>query len=109
MEVQIREKCPHCENGMVANWIWQEFYKWEKEVYQAEHGEHSVPEMDEVDQWFRDRGYATGKYLPKEEVPCSECEGESIIFRWVPLEELFSLAHPIISKHWTPEKEPVTA
>lgn len=106
MEVQVREKCSHCEEGRVANWKWQQFYEVEKR--REESGQPMFTNEEIVD-WFKTQFGFSGTFnqLPSEEEYCSECEGTAITIRWIPIEQLFEKAYPIISKHCNLEKEPV--
>jgi hypothetical protein len=87
MEIQIREKCPHCENGIVSSPKWAEFFKADNEI-KARTG--SYMSNDDFDEWWRNRGYDL-KQLPPEEDPCPDCEGNMVIYRWVDIAEVFAV------------------
>lgn len=98
MEVQVREKCDECENGVVQSHPWDVFAGEEGEATRKHaddlraHGHHGAANEHEL-AWFRERGWTViakgyGETFPNEEEPCPECEGASHMIRWVPIDEL---------------------
>ena len=94
VEVQIRYDCPHCKGvGIVQNPVWAEF--WEQPNAKGMTNE-------ETEQWFEDRGlmgwsdFIMGqrcRLFPDEEIPCYECEGTKVLYRWVPVESILPGQH----------------
>ena len=94
VEVQIRYKCPDCDGvGVVQNPCWAEFW--------AQPGAKEMSN-EECEKWFEDRGlmYWSKPYLgrqvrlfPDEEIPCNECEGTKVLYRWVPVESILPGQH----------------
>ena len=89
VEVQIKYECSYCEGvGVVQGYEWKEF--WEQP---------NAKDMtnEETEQWFEERGYMHWssyqcgqrvRLFPEEEVPCNECEGSKVLYRWVPVESI---------------------
>lgn len=99
VEVQIREDCPDCENGVVQTVAWGLFHTSEGDAVrtQAEQlraaGEYGKAIELEL-AWFRERGFSVpphdryGQAFPPEEEPCAECDGTGKRVRWVSTREL---------------------
>jgi RecJ-like exonuclease len=86
MEVLTRSKCNVCGGlGVVTSHIWNEFFEIESKSDRAW-------EQEEVDEWFRRRGYGT---LPSEEPTCFECEGTGEIEKWMDVHEILEKANII--------------
>jgi hypothetical protein len=99
MEVQVREKCGACENGVVRSGPWEVFAG--EEGYGVRHAAEQLRKegrlSDALDlelAWFRERGWTVeghdgfGEGFPADEEPCPDCEGEGHTVRWVPIDEL---------------------
>lgn len=99
MEIQVREQCAECENGVVQTHPWDVFAGEEGAGVRAAAEQLRVEGKpgDALDlelAWFRERGWTViaakgyGETFPNDEEPCSECDGEGHTVRWVPIEEL---------------------
>lgn len=99
-EIQIREDCPDCENGVVYSREWHEFYadesvQSEAKALRAATNYEAAADVELT--WFRERGYMRTmggergglpfEALPPEEEPCLECEGTGKRTRWVDVRE----------------------
>src|SRR5690554_1559672 len=89
MEMQVGEKCEFCENGLIQNPQWQEFYKT--------YGEEELRKMshEKYEECLREF-FCINKYvsiheinLPSEEIPCDECEGSTWLYKWIEIDEIF--------------------
>ena len=88
-EVQIKYECPECEGaGRVQNPCWAEFFEQSA-------GKNMT--IEEEEKWFEDRGYMEWskpymgqrtRLFPDEELPCNECEGSKVLYKWVAVESL---------------------
>lgn len=86
MQILTKEKCKECNGyGVVSGPIWNEFFEIESKSDRAW-------EQEEVDNWFRERGYGT---LPPEELTCCECEGTGEIQRWMDIQKVLELANVV--------------
>lgn len=86
MQILTKEKCKECNGyGVVSSPIWDEFFEIESKSDRAW-------EQEEVDNWFRERGYGT---LPPEEPTCCECEGIGEIQRWMDIQKVLELANVV--------------
>ena len=76
--VTSKETCPHCENGMIYNPIWQDCND------ELRDGATNA----EVLEWFNGHDYyPNSRSLPPEEIQCSECDEATITNDRVPLED----------------------
>jgi len=86
MQILTKSKCQECDgHGVVSSHIWNEFFEIESKSERAW-------EQKEVDEWFRQRGYAK---LPPEEPTCHECEGSGEIQKWMDIQKVLELANII--------------
>ena len=79
--MKLRSNC----RKAVSSPIWNEFLEIESKSNRAW-------EQEEVDIWFRERGYGT---LPPEEPTCYECEGTGEIQKWMDIQKVLELANVV--------------
>lgn len=86
MQILTKSKCQECDgHGVVTSHIWNEFFEIESKSNRAW-------EQEEVEEWFRERGY--GKLTP-EEPTCIECEGTGEIEKWMDIQKVLELANVV--------------
>lgn len=76
-------KCPECGgHGVVTHPAWQNFWReWTHETWREHVRSQDLPEAWLLQEYF-------GGDPPPEEIECPECNGEGVICRLVPLEEV---------------------
>ena len=101
MEIQIRERCPHCDNGFFYSDEWRE---WSK-------GWNAWRENVTEDQ-FNDPKHQYPVPMPSgpEEYPCSDCEGTQVVYRWAAIDTVLKAVEmapePKFCAHSRPISEP---
>jgi len=78
-EIQVREKCPYCETGYFYS---DEWMKW---------GEGYQTWVDENPESRVMMEYPVPMPSGSEEYPCPDCEGTTIIYRWIPVLDLLRI------------------
>ena len=81
-EIQVRDKCICCDNGMVESNLWKE-WGIKFDAWSAAHDNMGF-NHPEADQWEKDNP------VPNESdmLQCIECEGTTWMYKWVDLIEI---------------------
>ena len=89
IQIQTREICTNCTNGVVSSPVWEKYWEtWDEhrttfiDQQKAENWSSSRIN-DTFDEWEKEHPYPE---WPEEE-PCSECEGNRVILKWITLTE----------------------
>jgi len=82
--VQTRDICTNCTMGVISNPIWEKWSKQRETFWDTvEENWSSSKRNDESDKWLKDHPYPD---YPEEDI-CPECEGTSIVLRWITIDE----------------------
>ena len=86
--VQTRDICTNCTMGVVANSAWVEWSKKRDTLLERQREENwSSSQINyEADKWLEDNPHPEWD----EEDSCPECEGTSVILRWIPIDEFLT-------------------
>jgi len=88
-QVQVREICDGCTQGVVYSPVWEEYWRtWDKKresfiEKQTSENWSSSKINYEFDLWEKAN---PSPECPEEDI-CAECEGAKVILKWVSLEE----------------------
>lgn len=84
MQLQVRNKCTHCENGHIYNADWRDYNsRWM--IALKEHPEEFKKAYPNA--WEK----ANPTPQESEELLCPECDGTLWVYKWMELEEIIEL------------------